>query len=538
MNKDVKILKNAFISAYHNIYNFYHEIDKLNVFPVPDGDTGTNMFLTMKNGISYIENENFDDIGKLSAAFSKGLIMGARGNSGVILSQIFKGISLAFIEKKDLSINAWILALKKAKEVSYDAIMEPVEGTIITVVRETYEAIVNFSEDKSIQDLFKLIVEKSNVSLENTPELLPVLKEVGVVDSGGFGLVKIFEALEYTFTHNKVLIKKNIETKNTGNNVNFDLQKEEPFGYCTEAIITLSDNRKNAYVNVLRNNLANRGCKSIVAVKDEGIIKTHVHTRTPGLILTMLQQYGEFQTLKIDNMMLQAEKHVVNINTKRELKNKLAVIAVLPTPELAVYFKDELNCNDVIISPGMNPSTDDIIAKIEEVDAKHVYILPNNSNVILACEQAVKLEKKSSVYVIPSKTIPEGVSSLMTINTVDTPKKNIAEAKHSIRNVKTLLISKAVKKTHINGLQVEIDDYIGIVRKQISFVNKNMQQLLKSILKKNVDRYSEIITIYKGADCKQKDLDFLLKIIDENYDVEYEIIDGKHKLYPLILAVE
>ncbi|AGM25343.1 DAK2 domain-containing protein [Spiroplasma chrysopicola] len=539
MEFNAKSFKNALISGYNNLYNFYPEIDKLNVFPVPDGDTGTNMNLTMTNAIKDIRDLEGDSVSKLADAFARGLIMGARGNSGVILSQIFRGFANGLKETDEFSAAAVKTAMIQAKEVAYKAVMKPVEGTILTVIRETAENVEKITEELTVPALFRKIVVFSNESLKGTPELLPVLKEVGVVDSGGFGLVKVFEGMTEYLETGKVVAQRKKHAENTGNNVAMNLENEE-FGYCTETIVILNEYyEKNIDVNNVRQTLEDQGGQSIVAVVDKDILKVHVHTLVPGLILTFLQKHGEFKNIKVENMTLQAEKHVKTIKADRELKNKEAIIAVTPSVGIARFFKTDLNIQATVNGgQSMNPSTDDYLKAIEEVDAVDVFILPNNSNAILAAQQAAKVEKKSNVYVIPTSSVQEGMVATLAFEQGELAKKNYSTLKAALKNVASLSVTQAAKTTSIDGVKITKGEYLGVLNKKIVCSHPTLIQTLKQLFAKSITKTSEIITIFTGEDAETKDINMIKKLLDESYDVEYEFVNGEQQLYPFLIAVE
>ncbi|WP_425380703.1 DAK2 domain-containing protein [Spiroplasma endosymbiont of Stenodema calcarata] len=539
MEFNAKSFKDSLISGYNNLYNFYPEIDKLNVFPVPDGDTGTNMNLTMTNAIKEINDLNSKSISKVADVFARGLIMGARGNSGVILSQIFRGFANGLKDFDELNFNSVKSGISEAKEVAYKAVMKPVEGTILTVIRETAEHVLALDQEIPVPALFEKIVDFATESLNNTPELLPVLKEVGVVDSGGFGLVKIFEGITTYWKTGKIVPQLKKQVENTGNNVVMDLQNEE-FGYCTETIVLL-DNKHINKINVtqIRQTLEDQGCRSIVAVVDDDILKVHVHTLMPGNTLTFLQQHGEFKNIKVENMNLQAAKHVKTIKAERELKNPAAIIAVTPSNGIAQFFKSDLNIQ-YIVNGGvsMNPSTDDYLRVIEEADAVDVFILPNNSNAILAAQQAAKVERKSNVYVVPTTSIQEGMVAALSFETSETAKKNFSTLKSSLKNVSSLGITISAKTTSIDGIKINKGEYMGIMNKKIICSYPTLVKTMKYLFDRAIGKSTEIITIFIGEDAETRDTNAIRKYLDESFDVEYEFIDGEQPLYLFLFAVE
>ncbi|QGS52231.1 DAK2 domain-containing protein [Spiroplasma tabanidicola] len=548
--KDVEILKGMITSGVNNLYNNYPHIDKLNVFPVPDGDTGTNMNLTCTNGLAEIEKENFDSIGALMTKFARGLIMGARGNSGVIFSQIIKGFSNAMKNNDSLTLDTWKQAFSKAKEVAYAAVMKPVEGTMLTVVRETSD-FINSIEDENIdvKTFWAKTIEVANKSLENTPNLLPALKEVGVVDSGGYGFVKFLEGAQHYAVNFKPVQKLKKLEENTGGNI--DLEIEQEFGYCTETIVILNNDLINKLkVDPIRSQLEQYGNTSIVAVIDENILKIHTHALLPGQVLTYLQQYGEFKTVKVENMNIQAEHQVKDANNlpggakataqkQRTLAKKFATIAVVRSAGMQKYFKEELNI-DYVIDGGakMNPSTNDFLKAIEEVDAEIVYIFPNDSNVYLAAKQAKAVEKMSKVIVLDTKTIPQGMTGYLSLDPEETPRKNESNVSKAIKNVTSVTINKAARDANIDGIFVKEGQYMMSVDKKVIASTDKLVDLFNKYLSKYISTKTEIITIFTGTDASFKDISDLRKILDENFDVEYEVVDAGQEVYSFIMGIE
>ncbi|WP_342189546.1 DAK2 domain-containing protein [Spiroplasma endosymbiont of Dilophus febrilis] len=542
MKIDAKLFKIMLISAANNLYNYHLEIDKLNVFPVPDGDTGTNMNLTMENATKEIKKYETSSITEIANVFSRGLIMGARGNSGVILSQIFRGFSKGLVHEEFISTSDLLKAWTYAKQVAYKAVMKPVEGTILTVIRlaiddtklETKETILPLK----FMDKF---LENANNALAQTPNLLPILKEVGVVDSGGFGLVKIIEGMVYSLEKGKEIKKKKNLVASDNKEVVIKLD-DENFGYCTETIVILSEmKQKNFPLEKVRFSLEEQGCKSIVVVQDQDIFKVHVHSLMPGQILVYLQQFGDFQKVKIENMGLQAKKHSTEIKELRSLNNSWAIITVAAGKGLAKYFMNDLQASYVVNGgQTMNPSTDDFLKAIELVDAKDVYILPNNSNIISTAQQAAKLEKKSNVYVIPTTSIPEGMLSILSFNKEEkSAKKNFNNMKNAIKKIVSARITNAVRTTTIDGVAVKEGNYLGILDKKIYTQEADLVLVAKKLLSKMISKSSsQLVTIFIGEDAKRQDLRLIEKYIDENFDVEYEKIEGEQPVYPFIFGVE
>ncbi|ARU91224.1 dihydroxyacetone/glyceraldehyde kinase [Spiroplasma clarkii] len=549
--KEIQTLKGMINSGVNNIYNNHPKIDKLNVFPVPDGDTGTNMNLTCSNGFKEIESEKFDSIGSLMSKFARGLIMGARGNSGVIFSQIIKGFANGMKEKTDLNLETWKSAFDEATKVSYSTVMKPVEGTILTVIRETSE-FVNTITDESIdpRQFWDQVTKAANVSLENTPNLLPALKEVGVVDSGGYGLVKFFEGMQHYAHKGKPIERLKKIEENTGGNL--DLEIEDEFGYCTEAIVMLDEKFIGELkVESVRNTFEQYGNTSIVAVLDTDILKIHTHALLPGQILTYLQQFGEFKTVKVENMTLQAEVQVKHKNgevisearkteqKQRKLVNPIGTIAVVRSKGMKKYFKDELNI-DFVIDGGekMNPSTNDFLEAIQTIDAKVVYIFPNDSNVLLAAKQAKELEKKSKVVVLNTKTIPEGITGYLSLDPEESPKKNETNITRALKTVTSVSINKAARDATIDEVSIKKDQYMMMANKKVTIAADSLKDIFNKSLVKFITSKTEILTIFTGNDATPEDVSELRKLLDEKFDVEYEMIDGGQEVYTFIIGIE
>ena len=471
-----QLFKNMVLNGCYLLHNQHQEIDALNVFPVPDGDTGTNMSLTFSSGAKEIENLDSDDIYQISKKLSKGLLMGARGNSGVILSQIFRGFSMYLEGKTEIDCVDMAKAFNNGAKIAYKAVMRPVEGTILTVIRESAEAAVKYAKKgKTIEDVFSYFVKQAEESLERTPELLPVLKEVGVVDSGGAGLVLILTGFMSAIAGDEIQkvdvfehVEKAASEVETG---------EEGFGYCTEFILRLEENLVDKFSeDQLKNELARIPGDCIVVVQDEDIVKVHVHTLKPGEALNLGQRFGEFIKLKIENMQEQhnsiLESKKASTTPKEEPKKaepkELGLISVAAGSGIKEMFM-ELNC-DYVVSGGqtMNPSTEDLVQAIRDVNAKTVVVLPNNSNIIMAASQAATvLEGEIDVRVVPTKTIPQGLSACIMFNPEADIDSTLEDMTEAIANVKTGQVTFAIKDTNIDGVDIKANDYMAMVEKSI-----------------------------------------------------------------------
>ena len=514
------LFKDMLASGANNLSNKFSEIDALNVFPVPDGDTGTNMSLTFNAGVKDALACSSDDVCEIAKVLSKGLLMGARGNSGVITSQIFRGLYQGVDGMKEINGFQLANALVQGSRVAYKAVMRPVEGTILTVVREAADytyAYATSTQDVTVTQVMEKMVQEAKESLERTPELLPVLKEVGVVDSGGAGLVTIFEGFLSALNGN--VIQKE-EVSETSEGVQSSLESEE-FGYCTEFIIRLSERgMKNFKEESLRDSLASIG-NSIVCVQDDDIVKVHVHTLTPGDALNMGQRYGEFVKLKVENMQEQHENIMLNATVEKapaeEMpKSKYAIITVAAGDGLKEMFT-ELRA-DYVISGGqtMNPSTEDFVQAIEKVNAEHIFILPNNSNIVLAAQQAASVCEDQHIEVIPTKTIPQGLSACIMFNPEVDFDMNLSEMTDAIALVKTGQVTYAIKDTMFEGMEIREGDFMGILEKDIVVTNTDKFETTRQLIQSMIDDDSEIVTLIYGEDIKEDEAQEIATYIEDN----------------------
>ena len=563
---DGKMLKMMVISASNNLYNHYPEVDALNVFPVPDGDTGMNMNLTMTSGMKEVCNRTDDDLYQIAKTFSRGLLMGARGNSGVITSQIFRGFAESLENKSKMDAVDLAEAFNNGRKVAYKAVIKPVEGTILTVIRESSEKLINEVNSKmSIEDAFDILLKEARESLERTPNLLPVLKEVGVVDSGGAGLIKILEGMQSAILGE--VIERNeataVDTKGTAQ-VAAEGEEEE-FGYCTEFILRLGpDTVKKAFNKNRFTSVLGAYGNSLVVVQDDDIVKVHVHTIKPGDIFNYAQQFGEFVKLKCENMTEQHNEILFNEAQKngphmaasevkkaalaapkevnKEPAKEFAIIATSSGKGIDDFFKQV----DVefIVNGGqtMNPSTNDFLSMIEKANAKHVFILPNNGNIIMAANQAKDvLDGKVDVRVIPTKTIMQGIVCAMNFNPDLNPDVNEKAMIEAIDTVKSGQITYAIKDTEVNGVKVKKDEYMAIVNtKDIISCHKNKFDALKHLLKAMVDEDSSVITILLGEDvATEKDCEKVRKYAEKEFeDCDLDIRIGNQPVYSFIVGIE
>ena len=542
MNKINAIdFKGMIKSACANLENHASEIDALNVFPVPDGDTGTNMSMTFNNGYAELAKADSDNVSELAKIFSRGLLMGARGNSGVITSQIFRGFYQSINGKQELETPDVSIAFENGTRVAYKAIMKPVEGTILTVIREAswYANHDYETENLDLLTYFKRLVQYAKESIERTPEYLPILKEVGVVDSGGTGLLRILEGMLLYIEGQPVeFIQKKQEVQT---NPALMLENEE-FGYCTEFIIRLDKNIKDSFEeNKLKEKLTNLGGESLVVVKDDDLVKVHVHTLKPGDMLNAGQRYGEFIKLKIENMQEQHSTIIANASqTKPSKENKkYGIITVGAGEGLIQLFKD-LGA-DKIIEGGqtMNPSTQDFIKMINELDyCDNIFIYPNNSNIILAANQARDVCTNKNIYVVESKSIQAGISGIGMFNYDGSVEDIIAEQKEIISNVTAASITYAIKDSQYEGINVKANDYIAISDKKIISSNVDIKKTINGLLDYLIAKDKELLTIIVGEDGNDDLTDYISEYIENNSKLEVSIIEGKQPIYNYLFGLE
>ena len=556
---DGNTLKKILISASNNLYNHYPEVDALNVFPVPDGDTGINMSLTCTSGANEIAKMENGSCYEVAKTFSRGLLMGARGNSGVITSQIFRGFANSLENVKNLDSIALANAFANGSTVAYEAVMRPVEGTILTVIRESSSALSKQVEKgMTIEKTLEIIFKEAKKSLKRTPELLPILKEVGVVDSGGTGLVYIIEGM--LLASKGQFVERNENTNTNPNIMQAAAMEmgEEEFGYCTEFIMSLGpDSVKEPFSQkTLSNWLSDHG-NSLVVVVDEDIVKVHVHTMTPGEVLNYAQKYGEFLKIKIENMTEQhhslenganvtphedlvKEKEEEEIDENAPLK-EYAIIAVSSGEGINAFFK-EIGV-DYIVTGGqtMNPSSEDFVSAIKKVHAKNVFILPNNSNILMAASQACDIVSNDeiSAFVIPSKTMPQGIVAALSFDPETSAHENFRNMKGSLKNVKSGEVTFSIRDCEIKGVKIKKGDFIGIYEKDIVCGVEDKFQCLLELLFKMVDDESSLLTLFLGEDVKREELYPVKKRIEEVFpDLNIDIREGKQPVYSFLIGLE
>ena len=536
---DGKKFRDMFVSGANNLQNNKDLVDKLNVFPVPDGDTGTNMSLTISYAIkelAKVQNDNVTDIGK---ALSKGSLMGARGNSGVILSQIIRGIAKSVEGKENLNVVDLANAFKNGSDTAYKAVIKPIEGTILTVVRESGEYAEKIAqEDMDMIEFLELVVEKANESLNKTPELLKALKEAGVVDSGGKGLVLIYEGMLSSLKGNNIELVEGGISSDTNVSVEQNISTEDiKYQYCTEFI--LETNKVDDLT--VRERFMKYG-DSLAVVGDEGVIKVHVHTNDPGLAIQEALSYGQLLTIKVENMKLQHENKVLKEAAQTEEvhfeEKEYGFIATSMGDGLAQIFRDF--GVDHIIEGGqtMNPSTEDFMKAIEKLNAKNIIILPNNSNIIMAANQAKELSDKN-IVVIPTKNVPQAFAALVTFDGDADIAENEANMMEALSTVKSGQVTYAVRDTVINDVEVKEGNIIGIAEGKLLSAGDKVDEITTDLIEKLVDEDSAIITLFYGEDTSKEDAQALRDALEENFeDVDVELHYGGQPLYYYLISVE
>ena len=531
-----------------NLAKNAEKINSLNVFPVPDGDTGTNMNLSMSSGAKETAANVVENIGELGKSFSKGLLMGPRGNSGVILSQLFRGMTQYIAEKSEIDAKEFAAAVQNGVSIAYKAIIKPVEGTILTVAREAAEAGVKAAENTtSVIEVMDAIYLESQQSLKRTPDLLPILKEVGVVDSGGQGLVCVYQGFVAALKGEEIegldAVETNVVDMQFEDDHDMDFMSPEDIvhGFCTEFTVRLDKDKKEFIEDKFREDMSKFG-DSLLVISDSEYVKIHVHTETPGDVFNYGQQYGELIKIKSDNMREQhrevlRKQEAKQASAPKEVKEQ-AMISISMGAGLSKVLKSM--GVDYIVEGGqtMNPSTEDIMKAIKEVNAKNIYIFPNNKNIQLAAKQAAELAEEN-VFVIESKTAPQGLAAVMVFNSQLSPEENFANMQEVLSTVSTLEVTHAVRDTNIEGVEIKKDQFMGIKDGKIVVSDLSLNTVLEELLDKSLDEDKEIVTLYLGEDSTDEYTDFLEELLENKYpDVEVELIESGQPVYPYIIGVE
>ncbi|ENJ52990.1 fatty acid kinase catalytic subunit FakA [Staphylococcus aureus] len=541
-----KLFADMIIQGAQNLSNNADLVDSLNVYPVPDGDTGTNMNLTMTSGREEVENNLSKNIGELGKTFSKGLLMGARGNSGVILSQLFRGFCKNIESESEINSKLLAESFQAGVETAYKAVMKPVEGTILTVAKDAAQAAIekaNNTED--CIELMEYIIVKANESLENTPNLLTVLKEVGVVDSGGKGLLCVYEGFLKALKGEKVEAKVAKIDKDEFVHDEHDFHgvintEDIIYGYCTEMMVRFGKNKKAFDEQEFRQDMSQFG-DSLLVINDEEIVKVHVHTEYPGKVFNYGQQYGELIKLKVENMreqhreVIRKEQHTAK--PKMETV-ETAIITISMGEGISEIFKSMGATHIISGGQTMNPSTEDIVKVIEQSKCKRAIILPNNKNILMASEQAASIVDAEAV-VIPTKSIPQGISALFQYDVDATLEENKAQMADSVNNVKSGSLTYAVRDTKIDGVEIKKDAFMGLIEDKIVSSQSDQLTTVTELLNEMLAEDSEILTVIIGQDAEQAVTDNMINWIEEQYpDVEVEVHEGGQPIYQYFFSVE
>ena len=547
---DAKILGRMFLSGAKNLEAKKEWINELNVFPVPDGDTGTNMTLTIMSAASEVNALSDPDMKSLAKAISSGSLRGARGNSGVILSQLLRGFTKVIEKCDEIDAPTFARAFERAVETAYKAVMKPKEGTILTVAKGVSDKAAEIAEDsESLESFFTDVIAEAERVLARTPELLPVLKEAGVVDSGGQGLVEVLKGAFDGYLGKEIDLNfEKPAARVTGTKPVSAEESNIKFGYCTEFIIMLEKEFTEKDEEEFKDYLMSIG-DSLVVVADDDIVKVHVHTNDPGEAIQKALTYGQLSNMKIDNMRLEhhekvikeAEKMAAQQAAQRAVKpeKEVGFITVSAGDGMGEIFK-ELGA-DYLIQGGqtMNPSTEDMLKAIDEVNSKNIFIFPNNKNIILAANQARDLTEDKNIVVIPAKTIPQGISAMIAYVPEKTVEENTAEMMEAIENVKTGQVTYAVRDTRIDDQDIHEGDIMGIGDKGILAVGQDIQDVAVEMTGKMTDEDSELISIYYGAEVTEADAEEVSSRLEELYpDYDIEINYGGQPIYYYVISVE
>ena len=545
---DANMLKKMFLSGAQRIDSKKEWINELNVFPVPDGDTGTNMTMTIMSAAREVQALEEPTMESLAKAISQGALRGARGNSGVILSQLFRGFAKEIKEVE--TIDAFVLAsaFERASETAYKAVMKPKEGTILTVARGmSTKALEVFEETDDLEEGMRQVIEYGDYVLSQTPEMLPVLKQAGVVDSGGQGLMEVIKGCYDAFLGKEVDLTMDVKPAGRVAVSDGDIDTSDiKFGYCTEFIVMLEKPYTQKTENEFKEFLSSIG-DSIVCVNDEDIVKVHVHTNDPGLAIQRGLTYGSLTSMKIDNMREEHQEKVIKDAERKAAEAQQSVPERKATGFIAVSIGEGVNeifkglGVDYIIEGGqtMNPSTEDIMKAVDKVNADTIFVLPNNSNIILAAEQAKSLVEDKKLIVIPSKTVPQGITAVVNYIDGETPEVNAEHMTGEMSRVKTGQVTYAVRDTVIDDKTIKEGDIMGIGDAGIISVCPDIDAATEELVDALVDEDSELISIYYGEDVSSETAEALAAKLEEKYpDVDVELQNGGQPIYYYVLSVE
>ena len=545
---DAVLAQKMFLAGAKNLEAKKEWINELNVFPVPDGDTGTNMTMTIMSAakeVAAIENPDFVS---LSKAISTGSLRGARGNSGVILSQLFRGFTKEVKNAEEINSTVLAKSFERAVETAYKAVMKPKEGTILTVAKGVADKTVELArKTDDLEVIIRGAIEYGDEVLNRTPEMLPILKQAGVVDSGGQGLMQVLKGAFDVFLGKEVDFTVEQPVASPAQTAGSKAEADIRFGYCTEFIIMLEKEYTAQTEKEFKTYLESIG-DSIVVVSDEDIVKVHVHTNDPGLAIQKALTYGSLTKMKIDNMREEHQERLIKDAEKaaqeqkkeeKEPPKEYGFIAVSVGEGLSEIFKG-LGV-DIVIEGGqtMNPSTEDMLNAIDKVNAENVFILPNNSNIILAANQAQSIVTDKNVYVVPSKTIPQGITALINFDESADAEANFDNMSSEMKNVKTGQVTYAVRDTSMDGKEIKQNDIMGIGDKTILSVGKDIEETTIDMLSQLIDDDSELISVYYGEDVSSEQVDSLTAKIEETYpDLDLEVHSGGQPIYYYIVSVE
>ncbi|MDK2867268.1 MAG: fatty acid kinase [Clostridiales bacterium] len=547
MTINAEMLASMFLQGTYELYHHKEIVDALNVFPVPDGDTGTNMSLTMNSAVEGLKKGSFQSVDEVAKLVSRGSLMGARGNSGVILSQIFRGFSKGCKDLETLDSIQFCNALKHAADTAYSAVLKPVEGTILTIIRKIAEKAMEYAvEEVPIDELIQVLIKRGEETLEETPEYLEVLKQAGVVDAGGKGLIYIFKGFDNALQGKGY---KEVPEKETAHAAAKPAQavmqtEDIQFAYCTEFIIegnAIDGTALKQYIETLGD--------SMVFVQDEELVKVHVHTNNPGLALEAALKQGELKKVKIENMKDQhhsiidepsAEytENTASIAEERPHDEKYGFIAVSMGDGFSNIFED-LGIHGIITGgQTMNPSTEDFLNEIEKCPSEAIFLFPNNSNIIMAANQAKAISKKN-VFVIPTKTMPQCITAMLAFDHDVEAENNMTQMTESLEFVKTIQVTYAVRDTSIGGMAIEKDDYLAVADGTIKSVGKDRDDVLMEAIEKTMDSTTEILSIYYGSDISEAMAKEVGEMIEAKFpQLEIEVYEGAQPIYYFVLALE
>ncbi len=527
------IMKGMLESACNNLNNHKKDVDALNVFPVPDGDTGTNMSLTFTNGMAEVVKSGSESLPVVTKTLSRGLLMGARGNSGVILSQIFRGFNQSVGVKEELNAKDFSDAMVNGSKLAYKAVMRPVEGTILTVIRESSQKGAEFVEghpECSLEEYVAVLCAEAEASLGRTPELLPVLKEAHVVDSGGSGLKHVLDGFKAYLDGKPIAVgeavAKIVHEKN-----------EKASGYRTEYILSLSNSGKNSFKEErVRKSLEKIG-NNLTLILDGDTVKLRINTMMPGEVLTLGQRYGEFVKIQIENIQDELKPSILDENEPEVEMNECGMIAVAAGEGLKKMFA--LYGVDIVVSGGqtMNPSTEDFVTAIKKVNARNIFIFPNNSNIIMAAKQAAEVTDDKNVIVIETKSIPQGIAACVSFNPQESVEAITETMNDAITSVKTGQVTYAIKDTTMDGREIHSGDYMGICGKEIVVIGQDKLDVTKKLLSVLCDEDSEMVTLIAGEDASKEECDALQEYLEE-FEVDVDFQQGGQPVYSFIIGVE